>query len=307
MEQFRIYEAQESFERFERAAAKGHEESIWITSVVKGVKMEESALIEAFAKTEEPLGWYFAAKFLISAAAGREQFDFFKKSAEAGCSWGQLGYGGFFRFGLFVEKDMKLRDEWFCKAANQKNPSAMNHRGYWFRHILGYDEMAMPYYRASADLGWKKSMHDLAMMFRHGQGCAKDLRQAVVWSAKGDSSEFSILLRDAKRALESGTTEDLGCDFDQLCYTLGWALYWYRSSHKRAGDFENSCLDYYCSCVELQQKSIFTFLLCWNRATGVKGPGQMIAQMVWEQSEDNLVKTFEKPPRRSARLKRIKK
>jgi hypothetical protein len=57
--------------------------------------------------------------------------------------------------------------------------------------------------------------------------------------------------------------------------------------------FGNRCLDFYCSCVALQQKSIFMFLWYWNRTTGVKGPGQMIAQMVWEGREDKLVKGFE--------------
>jgi hypothetical protein len=81
---------------------------------------------------------------------------------------------------------------------------------------------------------------------------------------------------------------------------MGWGLYWHRygtkSWHilsKEIKAFEEQCLDYYCSCVELQRKSIFTFLWCWNRTTGVKGPGQMIAQKVWEEREDNLVKLFE--------------
>jgi hypothetical protein len=71
--------------------------------------------------------------------------------------------------------------------------------------------------------------------------------------------------------------------------------------------FGNQCIDYYCSCVELQQKSIFTFLWFWNRTTGVKGPGQMIAQMVWQQREDNLVKMFEEIDREEPETKRIKK
>jgi hypothetical protein len=58
-------------------------------------------------------------------------------------------------------------------------------------------------------------------------------------------------------------------------------------------DFGRHCLDFYCSCVELQQKSILMFLLCWNQTTGVKGPGQMIGKMVWEGRQDNLVKEFE--------------
>jgi hypothetical protein len=144
-------------------------------------------------------------------------------------------------------------------------------------------------------------MHSLANMLRNGVGCEKDLRQAAIWSAKVPSFAFLNLLGDPRRALESGATEDLGCDFNQLCYSIGWGLYWYlydSDGWNRRGDkakaFGNCCIDYYCSCVELQRKSIFSFLLWWKRTTaGVKGPGQMIAQMVWEEREDNLVKTFE--------------
>jgi hypothetical protein len=107
----------------------------------------------------------------------------------------------------------------------------------------------------------------------------------------------------------------LDCDFNQLCYTFGWGLYWYQYGSEdwnKQGDenrvFGNRCLDYYCSCVELQHKSIFTFLLCWNRTTGgVKGPGQMIGKIVWEEREDNLVKTFKESAGKEPEMKRIKK
>jgi hypothetical protein len=153
----------------------------------------------------------------------------------------------------------------------------------------------------------------LAEMLRDGEGCAKDLRQAVIWSALGgESYEFWDLLVDA---LESGSTESLECDFDQLCYLLGWGLYWYQYGSEKWNEhddeikaFGERCLDYCCCCVELQQKSNFTFLLCWNRTTGVKPPGQMIAEMVWEGRQGNLVKTFEESGGEEApRLKRIKK
>jgi hypothetical protein len=129
-----------------------------------------------------------------------------KKSAEGGCSWGQVEYGTYFRAGMFVEQD---------------------------------DAM------------------------------------------------FLEILKTARVSYEEGTAEQMTCDLDQLCYTLGWGLYWYLYGSEiwsRQNDdqaFGNRCLDYYCSCVELQRKSIFKFLLCWNRTTGVKGPGQMIAQIVW--------------------------
>ena len=57
IEEFDPDDLNKSFKRFERAAAKGHEEAIWIVSVMKVVKMEKTALREAFAKTEEPLGY----------------------------------------------------------------------------------------------------------------------------------------------------------------------------------------------------------------------------------------------------------
>jgi hypothetical protein len=128
----------------------------------------------------------------------------------------------------------------------------------------------------------------------------EDLRQAVIWGAKGDSSTFWNLLADARRALENGMMEDLDCDFDQLCYSLGWGMYWYEYGSERWNKqidedqaFGNRCLDCYCSCTEQQQKSIFMFLWCWNRMTArVKGPGQMIGKMVWEEREDNMVKMF---------------
>jgi hypothetical protein len=39
----------------------------------------------------------------------------------------------------------------------------------------------------------------------------------------------------------------------------------------------------------------------------VKGPGQMIGQMVWEDREDNLVKLFDQNNEEEPETKRIKK
>jgi hypothetical protein len=309
---------EESFERFERAAAKGHEESIWILSLVKDVwiwsvwqdvDVERDTLKEAFDKTETPLGWFFAG--LVSEWESRERFDFMKKSAEGGCSWGQVQYGMYFRRGVFVEQDDEMFLEWTEKAANQNNPVALCVLATWFNEDEeGSDkEKVFSLYRAAADLGWKLSMNFLAAL-----GGERDLRQAVIWLAKGSSEDFWNVAEGVRKVVESDQTKELDGDFNQIFYTLGWGLYWYQYGSKEWNErtneekaFDNRCLDYYCSCVELQQKSIFTFLLCWNLTTGIKGPGQMIAQMVWEQREDNVVEPFEEPPRRSARLKRIKK
>jgi hypothetical protein len=164
-------------------------------------------------------------------------------------------------------------------------------------------------------MGWKNSMDSLAEMLIDGEGCATDFRQSAIWSAKGGSRVFWAVLEGTRRALESGPIEHLDCDFNQLCYSLGWGLYWYlydtrrwKNQRDEGQAFGSRCLDYYCCCVYLQQKSIWTFLLCWNRTTGgVKGPGQMIAQIVWSAREDNLVKPFELSGGEEAKMKRIKK
>jgi hypothetical protein len=315
MEHLRTYGNLEwRFSLFERAAAKGHEESIWISSVVKDVEMVADSLKEAFADTEEPLGWYFAGFF--SEWDSRERFDFMKKSAEAGCSWGQMGYGWYFKDGDFVEKDKKAYLDWLEKAANQNNPEAMDGLGDWFREEEWDHEKAVSYYRGATVLGYRLSMWFLREMLQNGEGCEKYLRHAAMWSMSNDPDIFWMVVNETIRIHESGGTQKLDCNFDQLCYSLGWGLYWNsyeawrwdnQSDASASEAFGNRCLDYYCSCVELQQKSIFTFLLCWNRTTRVKGPGQIIAQMVWEGREDNLISQLEQPPRRSARLKRIKK
>jgi hypothetical protein len=311
MEKFKTGTSEERFERFERAAAKGHAESVWIVSVWKDVAMEDrDGLKEAFAQTEEPLGWYLAG--LLSN--GREAFDFWKKSAEGGCSWGQVEHGDCFRLtrvvrlgNNFVEKDQNVYLEWIEKAADQNNPRAMHLLGHWCKFGGGNMKKALSYFRAGAELGWQISMSWLASMLRDGVGCERDMRQAVIWSTKQASSDCLLPLVLAKSKTLWGDLDD------QLRYTVGGGIYWYgygcegwyrlNSTKKALG---NSCFGYYCSCVELQQKSIFTFLWFWNRTTGVKGPGQMIAQMVWEQREDNLVKKFEASDVAEPEMKRIK-
>jgi hypothetical protein len=212
-----------------------------------------------------------------------------------------------------VEQDEKVYVEWLEKAANQNNPKAMDKLGDWFRDED--TQKALSYYRDAAELGCKNSMWYLAMMLKEGQGCEKDLRQAAIWSAQVSSDYFWDILRTVRVSYEKGTTEKMTCDFDQFCYTLGWGLYWYQYGSEKWNEFNDKgrafgdrCLNYYCSCIELQQKSIVTFLLFWNRATSVKDMGRKIAQMVWEQREDNLLIPFDQNNGgEEPEMKRIKK
>jgi hypothetical protein len=219
-------------------------------------------------------------------------------------------YAWYFKDGLFVEEDEKVYVEWLKKAANQNNPLAMDLLGDVFKAAREM-EKALLHYRGAVELGWTTSMHSLAEMLTNGEGCAVDSRRAVMWSARCTNRPiFWHFFENVFSLFVEGTTDELEGDFGQLCYSLGWGMYWYVygtkgwvQKNRMMQTFGNRFVNMYCSCVELQQKSIFTFLWFWNRTTGIKGPGVMIAQMVWEERENNLVKAFVEGPE----TKRIKK
>jgi TPR repeat protein len=192
MEEFRCYgDMKEHLQRFERAAAKGHEESIWIGSVVKDVELEKKlALKKAFSETEEPLGWYFAG--LVSGDL-IDSFSFYKKSAEAGCSWGQVAYGGYFARGEFMERDQNVCREWLEKAVNQNNPEAMKMLGDWFGDEREDHEKLLLYTHAAAELSWAPAMKSLAFKHYTGRGGEKNWRLAAIWSAKGHYSQMCFV------------------------------------------------------------------------------------------------------------------
>ena len=269
------FELKEAFMMFKKAAEKGHKKAKWVFNVMKGVELEWNALQEAFIKTETPLGWWFVG--LCTNILSEKAFGFFKKSAEAGCSWGQAWFAHFFIHKVeFVERDDKIYVEWLEKSANQNNPEALYDLGNFFYKKVE-NEKALRYYCDAANLGHKESMYCLG---RHEQR-TNNLRQAVIWYARARAGAFFGVLDPIGHKLEMGQIPDT----DQLYYSLGWGLYWYmhgttdwESKYAYEKVFGERCLNYYCENFELQQDSIFTFLLYWNKFTGVKGPGTIIAK-----------------------------
>jgi hypothetical protein len=307
METFRFGEEEEEdgvwtrFRCFKKAAAKGHKDAIWIESVLANAEMNGTSVMEAFALTDTPLGWYFAGYL----SSHNDQVDFYKKSAEGGCSWGQVGYGWYFQYGFdFEHHDTKTYLEWLEKAAKQSNPLAMEWLSGWLR---GQEEesreKAVAYLVQSAELGWKRSPAVLAEMFATGEGSPADLRRGAIWSARGDAllvkdgfcSFFWEYVFDTISAFDHNRTYSFDVEFNQFCYLLGMGLYWHvygslswSQRNARCKSFAGDLMNFYCSTVELQLAGIRTFLMHWNRETGVKDVGAMIGKRVWE--EDLLVK-----------------
>jgi hypothetical protein len=295
MEKFyRLGDNRENFARFEKAAQKGYAPACWVVQAAEKVfqknleedndDAEAEALKEAFSGGETG-GWGLLFAGLLSS--GMDRLEFFKKSAEAGNSWGQAHYATFFT----SDGDVYL--DWLEKAAAQDNPLGLSLMGQWVESTGGehQQEKALSYYRRSALLGWENAMMRCGWMYRHQEGCLKDLYQSGFWYAQCMGTSFAKLLQNAKKTFE--TEGD-----SRICFVMGQGAYWYQYEAKGWNrlsswkEFGERCLDYYCSVCELQQKSILTFLWFWNRAVGVRDVGVMIEKMVWEEREDNLVKSF---------------
>jgi hypothetical protein len=284
-----------SFARLKKAAAKGHQEAIWILSVQEGATDQEGWK-QAFAQTNTPLGWYCAG--VLAQYNSIERVEFWKKSAEGGCSWGMNYYA--WCFGLYGNRDMTPLDEelhlyWLTKAVELENPSALVAMGELLQS-QEREEEALTYFRASVERGWNRAIQYLFVLFWRGS----NPREGALWAARQAPYFIGVVknVQDSRKLVN--LNPDI--DFNELCYSIGWGMYWYQygddfwdmqmDSRKAFGD---QCLDYYCENANLQQESIFTFLMWWNRTTGgVKGPGQMIAHMVWEGRRDCLITPFER-------------
>jgi TPR repeat protein len=185
-----------------------------------------------------------------------------------------------------VEKDEKVYGEWLEKAVNQNNPWAMDWLGVWFRYEGNDKEKAVSYFRAAAELGWKRSMGSLAEM-----GCVQDLRQAMIWGAKAIDNTFYDVRRMVKKYLLNEERLEV-LDFYEYCFWLGWGLYWH-AEYDVSGWLDSNLLECYIACDTEQKKALTTFLVFWNQTTGVKGPGQMIGQMVWKAKGRKRLVRFE--------------
>jgi hypothetical protein len=192
-----------------------------------------------------------------------------------------------------VDRDVAQWHALLHLAAAQHNPQALDELG-----DISDDDSALArrYYLQAAELGWEPAKGKLALHYRQ----AGEMVLGIRWGAQVERGEFMLHLHNlSKLPNRYFTNLALKKQFDAMCYNLGWGLYWYQYGPDFGKGYDDSvqafgetCLDYYCSCVELQQKSIFTFLLCWNRALGVKDVGVLIGKMVWEEREEHLVKKF---------------
>jgi hypothetical protein len=177
---------------------------------------------------------------------------------------------------------------------NQNNPHAMDSLARLL-HWNGGGERVLPLALRAAQLGWKNAQQFLTLLFKEQD----EMRLRLYWGAQCNATDFWLMLKEMAALWREGEDAEFDDYFDQLCYIFGQGLYWYEyglsefhSLNQRDKFFASLCLDYYCACVELQQKSIFLFLHFWNGTSVIKGPGRMIGELVWAGREEKLLLSF---------------
>ena len=97
----------------------------------------------------------------------------------------EIGY--LYHNGLGVEQDYKKAMEWYEKATELGNPSAMNNIGYLYQNGLGVEQdykKAMEWYEKAVELEYAISMNNIANLYENGLGVEQDYAKAMEWYEK---------------------------------------------------------------------------------------------------------------------------
>lgn len=146
-------------------------------------------------------------------------FEYYKKSAEMGYSWGQYNLAKIYYSGIGCEKDYTNAIVWFQKAANQNNPNAQNMLGMCYDNGYGVQKdarKAVEYYKKAAEQGYDYGQYNLANKYFTGNGCEKDSVKAAFWYEKAATQGLAdaqhilawayfngmLVNKDIKKALE---------------------------------------------------------------------------------------------------------
>ena len=111
------------------------------------------------------------------ASPPAERAAFIREAAEAGIAEAQAVYGQMLLDGHGLERDQRAAVHWFCRAAQQGHPMAINMIGrcYDLGWGVGVDKTrAAQWYRVAADLGLDWAMYNLATLMALGQGVPED-------------------------------------------------------------------------------------------------------------------------------------
>jgi uncharacterized protein len=135
-----------------------------------------------------------------------------------------LRFGRMLLAGQGVERDAALALTWFNRAAEQRNPDAMNMVGRCHENGWGTPldlELAAHWYECSAKRRHDWGQYNFANMLFDGRGVAVDQPQAVRWYRLAAHQNHARAMNLLGRCYEEGW----GCEKN-----LAAAFHWYRRS-----------------------------------------------------------------------------
>jgi TPR repeat protein len=143
-----------------------------------------------------------------------------KKAAESGDPKAQCELGVLYFNGEGVAKNIPEAIRLFTLSAEKKYLDSQTSLGWIFRHSPGYLDPAKSakYYLAAAQQGDAESQYVIALMYKAGEGLAKNEKEAAAWLLKASGQKHP----EAQSALGDCYEKGLGVKKDKV-----EALKWY--------------------------------------------------------------------------------
>lgn len=294
----------EAAQEIKLASEKGHKESQYIWSVLKDNctralhNLTCKRMIDSFDESHTGIGWYWCGLLSESDAL---RFQYFKKSCEAGYSWGIVEYVGYLiRKDLFITKDDENRLDYYLEIlgelCSKNHPYALFTMGtyiYWKIGAPTCFEKMLPFYQKSLKYGWKKagfvletiviSLETIVIgglpILKISKTYVRDMLKykVPVWAMTLQQIERCIFFWDLIFSVLDESDTHL------VRMKIGEALYWKTISISSEMDEKSeSFIEYYIRTIEIYQKSTLLFVNYWNSMSNVKDIGKHIGKMVWE-------------------------
>ncbi len=199
---------QMAFHWFKTAANNGHARAMHKTGYMLekgiGTAVNEKRSFEWFKKAAEA-GDVFGERdlgFSYQWGLGVEQdsdlaFFWYQKAAQNGDSTAQFTLGDMYRTGFVGEPDLEKAFDYYCRSAVQNEMYGQ----YQLALMLLYeeqfrdDERGLMWLEQAAEQGLAQAQHDLAMMFKRGDGVKVDQEKYLNWMiASGEQQHKEAVL-----------------------------------------------------------------------------------------------------------------
>ena len=150
--------------------------------------------------------------------------EWYNKAVNAGNASAMYSIGYMYDYGEGVEQDYSKALEWYNKAANAGNSAAMNNIGYMYEFSEGVEQdytKALEWFKKAANAGNTAAMYNIGYMYRDGEGVEQDYTKALEWYNKAANAG------DATAMYIIGYMYDYGKGVEQ---DYSKALEWYNKA-----------------------------------------------------------------------------